>query len=72
MFGGERWDFPADDIFAKKLRHKNGRGGGIKMRDVDIKMEDVRHKKWEAGVPPEKRENCGLIVTFTDIFGEEY
>ena len=48
MFGNERWDFPADDIFAKKLRHKNGRGGGIKMRDVDIKMEDVRHKKWEA------------------------
>lgn len=37
-----------DDIFAKKLRHKNERGGDIKMRDVDIKMEDVRHKKWEA------------------------
>ena len=32
MFGGERWDFPADDIFTKNLgikmgdaRHKNGR-----------------------------------------------
>ena len=48
LFGNERWDFPMDDIFAKKLRHKNERGGGIKMRDVDIKMEDVRHKKWEA------------------------
>ena len=57
MFGGERWDFRVDEIFAKNL---------------GIKMEDVRHKKWEAGVPPEKRENCGLIVTFTDILGEEY
>ena len=33
MFGGERWDFRVDEIFAKNL---------------GIKMEDVRHKKWEA------------------------
>lgn len=42
-----------DDIFAKKLRHKNERGGGIK---------NGRRK------PPEKRENCGSIVA-ADIFG---
>ena len=33
MFGGERWDFRVDEIFVKNL---------------GIKMEDVRHKKWEA------------------------
>jgi len=30
-----------------------------------------RHKNGRRK-PPEKRENCGSIVTFTDILGEEY
>ena len=34
-------------------------------------MEDVRHKNGRRK-PPEKRENCELTVTFTDILGEEY